>query len=78
MKETENASLMGAVKELLITDSLIQKSRMENFYAKIENMMKSVDKTKGSIIIISSEHEGGKRLDGLGGVAAILRFKMNY
>jgi len=78
LKETENASLMGAVKELLITDSLIQKSRMENFYAKIENMMKSVDKTKGSIIIISSEHEGGKRLDGLGGVAAILRFKMNY
>ena len=32
LKETENAANMGAVKELLITDSLIQKSRQENFY----------------------------------------------
>ncbi|MBI2646881.1 hypothetical protein HYW99_00215 [Candidatus Woesearchaeota archaeon] len=28
--------------------------------------------------IISSEHEGGQKLDGLGGIAAILRFKINY
>ncbi|MBI2656995.1 mRNA surveillance protein pelota [Candidatus Woesearchaeota archaeon] len=72
MKETENASLIGAVKELLITDSFIQKSRSENFYNNVENMMKIVDRTKGDVEIISSEHEGGKRL------AAILRFKLNY
>ena len=36
------------------------------------------DKAKGEIEIISSEHEGGKKLDGLGGIAAILRFKLNY
>ena len=78
MKETENASLIGAVKELLITDSFIQKSRMENFYNQVENIMKTVDKTKGEVEIISSEHEAGKRLDGLGGIAAILRFKLNY
>ena len=29
-------------------------------------------------MIISSENEAGKRLDGLGGIAAILRFKLNY
>ena len=40
--------------------------------------MKIVDKTKGEIEIISSEHEGGKKLDGLGGIAAILRFKLSY
>ena len=78
LKETENASLMGAIKELLITDSLIQKSRSENFYNIVENIMKTVDKTKSEINIISSEHEGGKRLDGLGGIAAILRFKIKY
>lgn len=76
--ETENASLTGAVKELLITDRLIRKSRSENFYNRVENIMKTVDKTKGEVEIISSEHEGGKKLDGLGGIAAILRFKMSY
>ena len=78
LKETENASVIGAVNNLLITDSFIQKSRIENFYKKLENIMKTVDKTKGEIEIISSEHEGGKKLDGLGGIGAILRFKMNY
>ena len=78
LKETENASSIGAVKELLITDSFIQKSRSENFYASVEGIMKTVDKTKGEVQIISSEHEGGKKLDGLGGIAAILRFKMSY
>ena len=40
--------------------------------------MKIVDSTKGEILIISSENEAGKKLDGLGGIAAILRFKLNY
>ena len=78
LKDTENASLMGAAKELLVTDSFIKKSRDENFYGIVDNIMKTVDKIKGSIIIISSEHDGGKKLDGLGGIAAILRFKLNY
>ncbi len=78
LKETENAAAMGAVKDLLLTDSLIQKSRLENYYKKIENIMKAVDKAKGEIEIISSEHDGGKKLDGLGGIGAILRFKLNY
>ena len=78
LKETENASSIGAVKELLVTDSLIHKSRSEGFYHDVENIMKTVDKTKGEVDIISSEHEGGKKLDGLGGIAAILRFKISY
>ena len=78
LKEVENAAAMGAIKDLLITDSIIQKSRLENNYKRIESIMKIVDKTKGDIEIISSEHEGGKKLDGLGGIGAILRFKMIY
>ena len=78
IEETEKAAVMGAVKDLLVVDSLIQKSRMENFYKRLENIMKTVDKAKGEIEIISSEHEGGKKLEGLGGIGAILRFKMSY
>lgn len=78
LKETESAASIGAAKELLVTDSFIQKSRSENFYDAVEKIMKTVDRAKGEVDIISSEHEGGKRLDGLGGIGAILRFKINY
>ena len=78
MKETEEAVNAGAVKTLLVTDKLITKLREKEKYGKLESMMKLVDSMKGEIKIISSEHDGGKKLDGLGGIAAILRYKMNY
>jgi len=78
LKETRDAATAGAVKTLLITDIFIQKRRNEDKYEEIEEAMKIVDSTKGEILIISSENEAGKRLDGLGGIAAILRFKLNY
>ena len=78
LKETREAADLGAIKDVLVTDSLIQKSRNENFYHEIDKIMKTVDKTKGEIEIISSDHDGGKKLDGLGGIGAILRFKMRY
>ena len=78
LKETKDAAMAGAVKTLLITDSFIQKKRIENKYEPIENIMKIVDTTKGDILIVSSDNEAGKKLDGLGGIAAILRYKLNY
>ena len=78
LNETKNAATAGAVKTLLITDNFIQKKRNEDKYEAIEETMKTVDSTKGDIIIISSDHEAGKKLDGLGGIAAVLRFKLNY
>ena len=41
-------------------------------------MLKTTESIKGSVNIISSEHDGGKKLDGLGGIGAILRYKLNY
>ncbi len=78
LKETMNAANSGAVRILLVTDSLIQKKRIENQYGEIENIMKTVEGTRGDILIVSSDHEAGQKLDGLGGIAAILRFKINY
>ena len=78
LKDVEGAANAGAVKILLVTDTLIQKSREENKYEKIDSIMKITEITNGAINIISSEHEGGKRLDGLGGIGAILRYKLNY
>ncbi len=76
MKETLQAADAGAIEHLLVTDKLIQKLREEDKFAELDSMMKQVDRTKGKVWIISTEHEGGKRLHGLGGIGAILRYKM--
>ena len=78
LKETEKAVNAGAVEKLLVTDGLIQKTRLNKTYEKIDQMMKNIENMKGSVNIIGSDHDGGKKLDGLGGVGAILRYKLSY
>ena len=78
LKETEKAVTIGAVEKLLITDKLIQKTRAENKFEKIDQIMKNTESMKGTVNIIGSGHDGGKKLDGLGGIGAILRYKLNY
>lgn len=78
VKSTEDAAIAGAVATLLVTDTLIQKLRQANTFARIDSIMRTVDKQKGTVIIISGEHIGGKKLDGLGGIAALLRYKLSY
>ncbi len=77
IKETEMAANAGAVRVLLVSDRFIQKMREKEEYDKLDNIMKTVDQMKGEIHIIFSEHDGGKKLDGLGGVGAILRYRIN-
>ena len=38
--------------------------------------MTLVDQTKGNVLVVGSDHEGGKKLGGLGGIAALLRYKL--
>jgi protein pelota len=76
LQQINNAVKMGAVSELLVTDDLIRKKRMDDTFNQIEYLMRNVEKMQGKIHIISSEHEAGKKLDGLGGVGAILRYNI--
>jgi protein pelota len=75
-KDVKTAVEAGAVKILLVSDKFILESRQANKYEEIEYAMKMTDKIKGQVHIISSDHDAGKKLDGLGGVAAILRYKL--
>jgi len=78
LKPTEEAVNAGAVKTLLVTDKLIKKHREKENYKQIDNMLKNTESMKGNVIIISSDHEGGRKLDGLGGIGALLRYKLSY
>ncbi len=69
VNETRKAINLGAVSQLLILDTKIAGENMSEDIEMVENM-------KGDVMIISSEHEGGKQLESLGGVAAILRYEI--
>ena len=67
--QTKNAINLGAVEQLLILDVNVAKDDMGDLMDTVENM-------KGEVMVISSEHEGGKQLESLGGMAAILRYEI--
>lgn len=71
-----DAAEAGAVRTLLITNALIMQAREEKKYFVIEKIMRTVDTMKGSVSIINSDNPAGKKLDGIGGIAALLRYKM--
>ncbi len=76
IRETKKAADSGAIQILLVTDSKIKKSREQKTFAKLDSVMRLVDDIKGEVHLISSTHEAGKQLDGLGGIAGILRYKL--
>jgi len=40
----------------------------------LEELMRSVEQRRGSVTVVSTEHEAGAKLLALGGIAALLRF----
>ncbi|MEI6797327.1 MAG: mRNA surveillance protein pelota [Methanomassiliicoccales archaeon] len=59
----------GAVEMLLVSERLVREK-------DIEDIMKDVDSGRGRITVVSEHHEGGRMLLSLGGMAALLRYKM--
>ncbi|WP_462315360.1 mRNA surveillance protein pelota [Methanobrevibacter sp.] len=70
VRQTKDAINLGAVSMLLILDTKVASEDMGDAMDMVENM-------KGEVMVISSEHEGGKQLESLGGMAAILRYQIN-
>ena len=78
LKYVKEAAEAGAVRMLLLTDSLIRDMRQEGSYNELEYVMRLVDQKKGEVHIISADNDAGSRLNGLGGIGAILRYKIRY
>ena len=70
LAETTEAINMGAVDKLLILDKMVATNNLGQQMDMVENM-------KGEVMVISSEHDGGKQLESLGGIAAILRYSIS-
>uniref|UniRef100_A0A7C3UKW6 Protein pelota homolog n=1 Tax=Geoglobus ahangari TaxID=113653 RepID=A0A7C3UKW6_9EURY len=72
LDEVRRAFEYGAIETLLITDEFLRKEREK---WDIDEFLKNVENMGAKIVIMSSEFEPGKRLNALGGIAALLRFK---
>lgn len=75
-KEVWQALQHGAVQELLVSDSYIQKQKESGSFAALDQAMRQIDAQQGKIHILASDQEGGKKLNGIGGIAALLRYKI--
>ncbi|KAA0006711.1 MAG: mRNA surveillance protein pelota [Thermoplasmata archaeon] len=67
-EEVEKAIEMGAVEKLVILNSMVRKE---------EELLKKAEEMRAGIIIVSDLHEGGEKLAALGGLAALLRFRLS-
>lgn len=70
LAETSEAINLGAVEKLLILDKMVATNDLGRQMDMVENM-------KGEVMVISCEHDGGKQLESLGGIAAILRYSLS-
>lgn len=64
--EVKQAIQQGAVDTLLITHYCVQKN---------ESLLKMAEEKGATIHVISGLHEAGDKLDGLGGIGALLRYR---
>lgn len=71
LPDIENASNAGAVELLLVCDDLFLKER-----EKVEEIMNDVKATRGEVHLVNHENDAGKQLSSLGGVGAVLRYRV--
>ncbi len=67
--EVAAAASAGAVEILLVLDSEIRER-------DLDKIVKDVESQKGKLLVVSSQHDAGKGLAALGGMGAILRYKI--
>jgi len=77
LREVNEKAEAGNVSQLIISEALIHRMKKENKYTILENIMTAVEAMNAEVKLISSE-DAMKKLDGITGIAVILRYKENY
>jgi len=67
LAEVQEATDAGAIETLLVSDAVVRDPG-------IDEVMRTVESARGTVVLVSRHHEAGKKLEALGGIAALLRF----
>lgn len=76
-KEVERAVDYGAAKELLVTDIRLREGS-EDQRRWLDGLIRKTESIRGAFHVVSTEHPAGDQLQKLGGIAALLRFKVGH
>ncbi len=71
--DVRNALDFGAVETLLIADETLREEREKG---AIDRLLLEVEQAQGKVVVFSTAFEPGEKLHKLGGIAALLRFKV--
>lgn len=71
--EVSEDAASGAVETILVSDQTLRGVEEED-RRKLEETLRTVETKGGKVVIISTGHEGGRKLESLGGVAGLLRY----
>lgn len=69
-KEVSEAAMAGAVEHLLVLDTLLREK-------DLDPVVRSVESQNGDLTVISSGHDAGRQLAALGGMGALLRYRLS-
>ena len=77
VEQVEQKIISGNISVLLISDNFIKKLKEVNAYARVDRLMNDAARLNADVRIISSQ-DASRKLDGISGIAALLRWKENY
>src|SRR5947208_2059222 len=63
----QEAADAAAIETRLVSDAVVRNPG-------IEELMRTAESARGTVVLVSRHHEAGKKLEALGGIAALLRF----
>lgn len=73
LDEVKKALDYGAIETLLVADEML---RLEREKGNIDSLLIAVEHAQGKVVVFSTEFEPGQKLQALGGIAALLRYKI--
>jgi protein pelota len=76
LKDCLAAAEAGAIATVLCSENYIAEVRDKGNFASVEGIFKTVDTQKGTVHLLSGKSAAIVRLNGLGGICAILRYKI--
>jgi protein pelota len=74
LADVKNALNYGAVETLLVADETLREGREKG--EDIDKLLMEVEQSQGKIVVFSTAFEPGEKLHKLGGIAALLRFRV--
>jgi len=77
-EQVQQAAEFGAIERLLVLDDRLQKERGPDgeWAISVDDIVRTTEQKGGDVTVFSSEFPPGQQLSNLGGIAALLRYRL--